>query len=558
MLRRSIPPPSHRFAARSTGFCFALISASSLRSGLTAQRVQVLRNRRSSESERPFKSSGITVQVRSESPFRSLRNQRSSGFGIRIQLEREENQSDLKLFQLLEGLDDRSSAITKIVHERSSAWSMRGRTSFCSSAWRWGSDDHVLVLEFGTTAWQRQPRASLGAAPQRFDYPATLVSRILAASRDDARSPTPNWGARREGLEILRDAGKSVLFNAAKLSSEDGYSSELFHQVDLLSTLFYEGSAIHGEMSFLEGAPDDVDWQLQLVRPIPLSQARWARKFLETSSHEFRALSDGTNLLGIARANSSSLTIQFTGHHRWRLTCHGKTLMVVAMGVPTLPRRELDLALLDDATRRIFPDSEVDFKEIKRLAKLVEVSAHGTTLVVAMDAQERATRLAASASVVVPQRLSDEAFHAATRIDGATIVDPRGHCHAIGAILDGEASVNESPARGARFNSALRYVSKAGDVLALVRSDDGGVDLLPRLRPQIERSKLESLVKTLESQADGSSRVPAARQLIPYLPYLCDTERQAVLDASMSLLFEDKGLFSRIYDSHTTDVLEDA
>jgi hypothetical protein len=68
MLRRSISPPSHRSAVRSIGFCFALASTSSLRSGLAARRVQVLRNRRSS---------------RPESVFKSLRNQRSSASGIR-------------------------------------------------------------------------------------------------------------------------------------------------------------------------------------------------------------------------------------------------------------------------------------------------------------------------------------------------------------------------------------------------------------------------------------------------------------------------------------------
>lgn len=69
---------------RSIGFCFALASTSSLRSGLAARRVQVLRNRRSSRPESVFKCSGISVQVPSEQLFKSLRNQRSSASGIRI------------------------------------------------------------------------------------------------------------------------------------------------------------------------------------------------------------------------------------------------------------------------------------------------------------------------------------------------------------------------------------------------------------------------------------------------------------------------------------------
>jgi hypothetical protein len=60
------------------GFCFALVSTSSLRSGLAAQSVQALRNRRSSRPESVFKCSGIGVQAPSEQLFKSPRNQRSS------------------------------------------------------------------------------------------------------------------------------------------------------------------------------------------------------------------------------------------------------------------------------------------------------------------------------------------------------------------------------------------------------------------------------------------------------------------------------------------------
>lgn len=402
---------------------------------------------------------------------------------------------------------------------------------------------------------KRLPLASLGGTPQVFNYGRELISRILSCCREEARSVVGTWGGRRDASEILRLAATSLLSPTAKLSSEDGYSPDLFQQLDLLSTLFYEGSATHGAISFVEGNSEDIDWQLQLVRPIPLSQARWARKFLEISSPDFCAVSDGRSMLGIARPNSSSLAVHFTGHHRWKLTCHGKPLMVASLGVPTLPKRELDLNQVDDVLTRLFATADLDAKEIRRLATLLESSEHGTTLIIASDAPERAAKLAAAANVVVPQRLSNEAFLGAARIDGATLVDPRGICHAIGVILDGEASPNESPARGARFNSALRH-SQTGDLLALVRSEDGGIDLLPRLRRQIKRSQLNSLVQQLAMEDEASS-LSIARQLIPYLEYLDDEQRKTVADASVPLYFDDRELFGRIYDPHPTDVVED-
>jgi DNA integrity scanning protein DisA with diadenylate cyclase activity len=66
-----------------------------------------------------------------------------------------------------------------------------------------------------------------------------------------------------------------------------------------------------------------------------------------------------------------------------------------------------------------------------------------------------------------------------TNIDGAVLIDPRGTCFAIGAILDGLATERGDSSRGSRYNSALRYVETARyPTLAIVVSEDGYIDLL--------------------------------------------------------------------------------
>ena len=68
-----------------------------------------------------------------------------------------------------------------------------------------------------------------------------------------------------------------------------------------------------------------------------------------------------------------------------------------------------------------------------------------------------------------------------TAIDGALLVDPDGTCTAIGVILDGRATRGGDPARGARFNSAVRYVEGADHpCLAMVVSEEGTVDVILR------------------------------------------------------------------------------
>jgi hypothetical protein len=69
--------------------------------------------------------------------------------------------------------------------------------------------------------------------------------------------------------------------------------------------------------------------------------------------------------------------------------------------------------------------------------------------------------------------------------------------------LDGPASYQGNPARGARFNSAVRYVNDAEERLAVVVSEDGHVDLLPRLRRSIRRSELDAMLETVRALPDG-------------------------------------------------------
>ncbi|MBL1822865.1 hypothetical protein ELE64_33570, partial [Klebsiella pneumoniae] len=77
-------------------------------------------------------------------------------------------------------------------------------------------------------------------------------------------------------------------------------------------------------------------------------------------------------------------------------------------------------------------------------------------------------------------------------IDGTILLDPAGLCHAIGIILDGEATDECTPSRGSRYNSGVRYVQTSGTRrLAIVVSDDRTVDIIPQIKRLCSRSKIE-------------------------------------------------------------------
>lgn len=113
-------------------------------------------------------------------------------------------------------------------------------------------------------------------------------------------------------------------------------------------------------------------------------------------------------------------------------------------------------------------------------------------VVVAADAADEARRLGAQGTLIEPTDATDELLERAPKIDGTIIIDPHGVCYAIGVILDGVASDDCTPSRGARFNSAVRYVhSSEAPRMAIVVSDDRTVGVLPLLRPRVPRAEIE-------------------------------------------------------------------
>src|ERR1035441_8885736 len=93
-----------------------------------------------------------------------------------------------------------------------------------------------------------------------------------------------------------------------------------------------------------------------------------------------------------------------------------------------------------------------------------------------------------------------------TNMDGGVLIDPQGQCHAIGVILDGTASRNGDPARGSRYNNAIRYIDDSDTPPAVVLgySSDGDITILPALNPRRRRSDIEALVQRYVTACSAS------------------------------------------------------
>ena len=181
--------------------------------------------------------------------------------------------------------------------------------------------------------------------------------------------------------------------------------------------------------------------------------------------------------------------------------------MRVKYGQPYWPKPTFDADKIRLDLARLFPGIGADNTEkLIALIRQAELESHGTTIIVTTLAHAEAIRLSSQATAIVPCEVTPEILRHLTPIDGALIVAPDATCHAIGAILDGDATAKGDPTRGARFNSAVRYVGSQGKgCLATVVSSDGGVDFIPNLRPAIRKADLDRVLGELSVLSETSS-----------------------------------------------------
>ncbi|WP_240523887.1 DNA integrity scanning protein DisA nucleotide-binding domain protein [Bacillus cereus] len=113
------------------------------------------------------------------------------------------------------------------------------------------------------------------------------------------------------------------------------------------------------------------------------------------------------------------------------------------------------------------------------LVEAAKKQKHGTLLAILERAEGEAERLATQCIKVYPIELSDEIMELVSSIDGAVLVYLEANIHAMGVILDGAVSKKGDASRGARYNSACRYVEMyEHKCILVVVSEDKDIELV--------------------------------------------------------------------------------
>lgn len=306
----------------------------------------------------------------------------------------------------------------------------------------------------------------------------------------------------KEGENELHSSAGSNSLNSPERVIEDAAANLLksvevhinpWQRIDLLSFANaiaaerYEGAASEGRLIICAKDHADIAAKVKLTSPIEIYNYRAIRKLLEVSSTDMALLCDVETVWGLGLpldtyqpSRENLFEIRFAEHHTWELVHAENIMMRVKYRQARLPRARFDRQLFCDRVHQLF---QVDRTTANLLVKAVEAALeqrHGTMLVITPEAESETQRLAAQSTVIEPVIVSQSIISHLSSVDGAVLLSPAGIIYAFGVILDGQASKNGNSTRGARYNSAIRYVdqmSRKVNCLALIVSEDGYVDL---------------------------------------------------------------------------------
>jgi len=414
--------------------------------------------------------------------------------------------------------DIRRDSIAAAVEELVNRADAVAGTPVAARAVQRNTHEFVICLVLPRRVFEAAPTLE----PHQWGTATASTSLLDAALREltqviayDLARPDPGPQDVSLSADELRNRAADRFFREA-LWRAGTYLDVHLSTVDRIAASTYEQATAAGHMLFAREEQPAVTLTTPFASSVPARQTRQMRKLLETTGPDRALLITDGSVRGLGCYDPDAVTdpdndvleVAVMGHARWELRRHGTVLMVDDHGAARIPRPAFDETRLRDMGPRLLGDDA----DVERLVDLVEVAAslgHGSTLVVSRNAVAEAGRLGAQAVQVQPHELTREHFVDLAHIDGAFLLDEKLVLHAFGVILDGTADeATGDPARGSRYNSAVRYVTaRQGDgVLAVVTSDDGGVDLTPDLPPRVPRQLVEDTVIRLEQTAPDPSR----------------------------------------------------
>jgi hypothetical protein len=415
------------------------------------------------------------------------------------------------------------------------------------------------IVSVLTARWAALPSLTTGERDRLALYSSlqlAAVRQVLHAATRALRQHRPPQTIGEEPSEVIRTASDRFVDSVVQALLRQFVGSGLKESLDAVAAQPYEGRTGVGTLHLMSREHPHVEVVISFDRAVSVRATRELRKVLEMSAPGLGLLCDGADVYGMGRVNpdfdpsdEDAFLVTVVGRGSWEFVVPAgraspaKPLLRVDNGQARLPQDRLSKGKFLDSVGRLFPDAPNGSAELLwDLAQACAEQAHGTMLVVHPSASEEGARLQPQALTIEPTHPSPEALLAMTSIDGAVLVAPDAHCHAVGVILDGIATGTGDPARGARYNSAVRYLAGKGEgALIIIVSEDGMINLLPDLRPRRKREDVERAVQRLRAASERSPDYEAFHALVRHvesLQFYLNQEQCDVVNAARKTVEE--------------------
>ena len=215
-----------------------------------------------------------------------------------------------------------------------------------------------------------------------------------------------------------------------------------------------------------------------------LTNFKHVRKLLlSVEDSNRRLVSEGKTILGIAgeKLPEFSIIADYRGRHGF-LRINDDVVCSFSDGRFKSSAHKANLVNVEEILLESNLDDETGnrlYKIITSVVRCAESNEHGCTLVIDFNEQPvriSGQRLEKPLDLRLPQNL--ELSKSLAKVDGALHIGADVCLHGFACLLDGRTVPGEDRARGARYNSALRFTAEHDNIVVVVVSSDRPVSVI--------------------------------------------------------------------------------
>jgi DNA integrity scanning protein DisA with diadenylate cyclase activity len=317
-----------------------------------------------------------------------------------------------------------------------------------------------------------------------------LEHAVCQLANDFENSDSPYWRSRYMLSEYATHAVRDHVRDELNLMFGWDTRLEVYTVLDAvlgISKTREEGAWPRGTLVFIEpGAVSQLEHLVRFPRPdkLRLANFKHVRKLILAVEGSDRSLvSDGQNIIGVAfgRMPELRITADFRGSHGF-LRLSGNLVCSFSDGSFHSSTRKPNLVQLEEALLEadLEPSRrDILFQIVSSIVLEAGVRKYGCSIVI--DLNEKPVEISGQ-PLDQPINLEYlwmlELAKSLSKVDGALHIRDDLHLHGFACLLDGRAIPGEDRARGARFNSALRFTAERKNIIVVVVSSDRPVSVI--------------------------------------------------------------------------------